>query len=302
MSKVMVVGSIALDTVRTQTEEKKDVLGGSCTYFAVAASHLAPVEVVGAVGEDFPAKHVRMLKKHDIDLDGLQKKKGEKTFRWAGTYAADMNDRTTDDLQFGALGTFDPVLPETYRKTRFVFLATDTPEHQLKVLDQMKRKPVAVCDTIDHYIHNEPDGLKEVLRRVQGAILNHDEVNLITGHANTIAAAQALLKMGPKFVIAKKGEHGAILAYRDRVYAVPAYPLAKVQDPTGAGDSFAGGFMGYLASQGNTKIKTLVRAMAYGTATASFTCEAFSLDRLRKIKKADIQKRVREFRRLTLIP
>jgi sugar/nucleoside kinase (ribokinase family) len=302
MSRVLVVGSIALDTVRTQEEERRDILGGSCTYFAVAASHLAPVEVVAAVGEDFPAKHVRMLKKHDIDLDGLEKKPGEKTFRWAGTYAEDMNDRTTDDLQFGALGTFDPVLPDAYRRTKYVFLATDHPERQLKVLEQVKGKPVAVCDTIDHYINTEPEGLREVLRRCKGAILNYDEVNLITGHRNTVAAARAILEMGPSFVIAKKGEHGAIMAYKDRIYAVPAYPLETVVDPTGAGDSFAGGFMGYLASQGNTRVQTLIRAMAYGTATASFTCEAFSLDRLRKVKKKEIKKRVREFRHLTRIP
>lgn len=302
MSKVLVVGSIALDTVRTPKTERQDVLGGSCTYFAVAASHLAGVQVVAAVGEDFPRRHVRLLERHGIDLKGLETKPGEKTFRWAGTYAVNMNDRTTDDLQFGALGTFDPELPASYRKTKCVFLANGHPAHQLKVLDQMQGRPFAVCDTIDHYINTESKGVRKVLKAVHGAILNDSEVQLLTGKANTPAAARELLKLGPDFVVAKKGEHGALLAHKSGLYAIPAYPLEKVVDPTGAGDAFAGGFMGYLAHSGKRDVRTLLTAMAYGTATASFTCEAFSLGRIDKVTRRDIAARVQTFKKLTRIP
>lgn len=299
---ILVVGSIALDTVRTQKTEKKDILGGSCTYFSVAASFFSKVQVVAAVGGDFPKKHITMMKKHNIDLDGLEVKKAVNTFRWAGTYAKNMNDRTTDDLQFGALGIFDPVLPEKYRKTKYVFLANDHPDHQLKVLKQMKCKPIALCDTIDHYINTENKKVKEVLKNVNGAILNDSEAMLITGESNAVSAAKALLKMGPKFMIVKKGEHGALLAYGKDVFAVPAYPLSKVADPTGAGDSFAGGVMGYLAKQNKVDANTLRKALAYGTATASFTCEDFSLNKLNRIKLTDINKRVNQFKKLVTIP
>lgn len=213
-----------------------------------------------------------------------------------------MNDRTTDDLQFGALGEFDPVLPKNFTKTKYVFLANDHPDHQLKVLKQMKCKPVALCDTIDHYINTENKKVKEVLKNVNGAILNDSEAMLLTGESNAVAAAKGLLKMGPKFMIVKKGEHGALLAFGKDIFAIPAYPLAKVADPTGAGDSFAGGVMGYLASQNKVNVKVLRNALAYGTATASYTCEDFSLNKLNKITKPDIEKRVKEFKKLIAIP
>jgi sugar/nucleoside kinase (ribokinase family) len=213
-----------------------------------------------------------------------------------------MNDRTTDDLQFGAFATFDPVLPEKYLKTKFLFLANIQPALQLKILDQMKCKPITMFDTIDFYINNDNKMVKKVLKKVDGAILNDSEAMLLTGESNAVAAAKGLLKMGPRFMIVKKGEHGALLAIKDKVFAIPAMPLAAVKDPTGAGDSFAGGLVGYLASQNKANEKTLRQALAYGTATASFTCEDFSLNKLNKITKKDITKRVRDFTKLIAIP
>jgi len=299
---VLVVGSTALDTVRTELEERREVLGGSCTYFSVAASTLSPVQVVAVVGEDFPPEHVEFLRKFPIDLDGLETRPGEKTFRWAGTYARNMNERTTDDLQLNVLGTFDPVLPEVYRRTRYVFLANAHPQVQLKVLDQMEVRPFVVCDTIDHYIRTEPEAVRTVLGRCDGAIFNDAEAQLLTGLVNTVAAAKALLGFGLRFAIVKKGEHGALLVHGEGVYAVPAYPLDRVVDPTGAGDAFAGGLMGYLASSERTDLDALRTGLAYGTATASFTCEDFSLDRLARATRADVDERAAAFRELTRIP
>jgi cytidine kinase len=299
---VLVVGSIALDTVRTPREARTDLLGGSCTFFAVAASLLAPVRVVSVVGEDFPARYIELLRSRQIDLAGLQIRKGEKTFRWAGTYAQNMNDRTTDDLQFGVLASFDPVLPPAYKRTKFVFLANAHPSLQLKVLDQMEDDPVVLCDTIDHYIRTEPEEVRNVLSRVQGAILNDSEARLLTDESNTVAAAEKLVQGGLRFVVVKKGEHGALLASSDRIYAVPAYPLARVADPTGAGDAFAGGFMGYLARQGDAAPETLRTALAYGTAAASFACEDFSLDRLARVTPYEVESRVAAFREIARIP
>ncbi|MFH0911837.1 MAG: PfkB family carbohydrate kinase [Planctomycetota bacterium] len=299
---VLVVGSIALDTVRTRRETRTEVLGGSCTYFAVAASLLSPVRVVSVVGGDFPRAHIDLLRSRPVDLAGLSVRNGERTFRWAGTYAEDMNDRTTDDLQFGVLASFDPVLPPAYRDTPFVFLANAHPSLQGKVLDQMRSRPVALCDTIDHYIRTEPEAVRAVLARVDGAILNDAEARLLTGETNTVAAAGALLETGPRFAIVKKGEHGALLACGEGIFSVPAFPLGRVVDPTGAGDAFAGGVMGCLAREGSADIPTLRKALAYGTAAASFTCEDFSLDRLARVRPEELEARVAAFREMVRIP
>lgn len=298
---VLVVGSIALDTVRAGKTVKKDILGGSCTYFAVAASFAAHVQVVGAVGKDFPQNYVKLLKKFDIDLAGLQIVPDEPTFRWAGTYSADMNERTTDKLEFGALAKFDPILPSEYLGTRHVFLANAQPELQLKVLSQLRKSPITVCDTIDHYIKNDNKKVREVLSKVDGTILNDGEARLLTGEDSNVAAARALLKMGPKFAVVKKGEHGCLLAVGDNVFAYPAWPLDKVVDPTGAGDAFAGGFMGCLASLGKPTIKTLRECIAFGTSTASYTCCGFSLDCLAETPSAEVRKRVRDYREMLQI-
>ncbi len=242
------------------------------------------MQVVGVVGEDFPAAHVELLSRRGIDLTGLETKPGGKTFRWAGTYAADMNNRTTDDLQFGVLGEFNPVLPAAYRRTGTVFLACAQPQLQLKVMDQMQGAPLVVSDTIEFYIQNELDALKEVLRRSAGVIINDSEVKLLTGESNLIRAADRLLALGPRFAVIKKGEHGGLLAAEGGIYPFPAYPLAEVADPTGAGDSFAGGFMGHLARSGRADLATLRQGVVYGTTLASFTCQGVSLSRLASLK------------------
>lgn len=300
---LLVVGSVAIDTIRTPDgKEHKDVLGGSCTYFSHCASFFTKVRVVAVVGEDFDSRHVRMLKNRGVDLEGLEVKRGGKTFRWAGTYAEDMNTRTTDDLQFGVLGEFDPVLPESYRDTEFVFLACAQPELQLKVMGQMRGKPLVVCDTIEFYIQNNRAALEEVFRKSDGVILNDGEARMLTGEKNLIRAADKLLKLGPKFAVLKKGEHGALLAAAGEIYAYPAFPLRDVADPTGAGDSFAGGFMGYLAQSGKANLSELRNACVYGTAAASFTCEGISLNRLEKLLEHDLQSRAESFRQMLRVP
>ncbi|MBN2711195.1 MAG: sugar kinase, partial [Planctomycetes bacterium] len=236
---LLVVGSIAIDTIRTPDgKEHADVLGGSCTYFSYSASFMTKVQVVGIVGEDFEQKHIDLLKSREIDLDGLEVMKGGKTFRWAGTYAENTNDRTTDDLQFGVLEQFNPVLPDNYKDTPFVFLACAAPELQLKVMDQLEGKPFVVCDTIEFYIENMRDKLGEVFKRCDGIIINDSEVKLLTGDSNLVRASDKILAMGPKFAVLKKGEHGGILATKEGIFPFPAYPLKEVKDPTGAGDSF----------------------------------------------------------------
>lgn len=300
---LLVVGSVAIDTIRTPDgKEYADVLGGSCTYFSYAASFFTAVQVVGIVGDDFEQKHIDLLKSRQIDLAGLEIKPGGKTFRWAGTYSENMNDRTTDDLQFGVLGEFDPVLPASYRESKYVFLACAQPQLQLKVMDQAAEGAFIVSDTIECYIENDREALLKVLKRSDGVIINDAEVKLLLGESNMVAAAPKLLALGPKFAVIKKGEHGGLLATADEVYPFPAYPLAKVADPTGAGDSFAGGFMGYLAQSEMTDTETLRRAIARGTATASYTCEGVSLDCLAGLSETDPETRAAKFSELLSIP
>ncbi len=300
---LLVVGSVAIDTIRTPDgKEHADVLGGSCTYFSYAASFLTKVQVVGVVGEDFESKHIDLLKSRDIDLAGLEIRKGGQTFRWAGTYSEDMNERTTDDLQFGVLGEFDPDLPEKYRDTKFVFLACAQPQLQLKVIEQMRGKPFVVLDTIEHYIQNEREALAEVFSRCDGVIINDAEAKMLTGETNLVRAAGKLLEMGPRFAVLKKGEHGGLLAAGEAIYPFPAFPLAAVADPTGAGDSFAGGFMGHLAKVGQTDTDAFRQAVVYGTVMASYACEGISLNRLAELSDEQIRERVRRFLELLRIP
>ncbi|MCX7934012.1 MAG: PfkB family carbohydrate kinase [Planctomycetota bacterium] len=297
---VLVVGSIALDTIRTAAgREYKEVLGGSAVYFAWAASFLAPVQLVAVVGEDFPQRHVRLLAKRKIDLAGLEIKRGGKTFRWTGTYSPDMNSRTTDDLQFGVLADFTPNLPDAYRQSEIVFLACAHPDLQLRVLAQMKRQPLlAVADTIEFYIQHDRAALERVFKRCQGVILNDAEARLIAGETNLVRAALCLLKKGLRFAVIKKGEHGCLLATAEGVFPFPAYPLARVIDPTGAGDTFAGGFMGFLAQKRSRSLSALRRAVVYGTALAAFACEGISLSRLCRLTDKEMRDRTEELARL----
>ncbi len=293
---VLVVGSIALDTLRMPDgKEYKDVPGGSCTYFIHSAHFFAPVRVVGVVGEDFPGKYIKGFEKSDADLTGLQILPG-KTFQWHGTYMQNMNERKTDALHFGVLGAFDPILPKKYLDTKCIFLACSQPELQMKVLDQVKGKPLAVCDTIEFYIRDSRKALDKLIRRCQGMIVNDAEARLISGEDNLVAAAAGMVKkyrLG--FLALKKGEHGVLLATKDGIVPIPAYPLARVADPTGAGDCFAGGFMGTLAKLGKTDMKSLKTAAVNATAVASHCCQGIALAGLVKLTPAQVRARAAEF-------
>ncbi len=292
------VGAVALDSVETPSEKRENLLGGSASYFSYAASYFTSVRLVSAVGDDWPHEHTELLQSRNIDTAGLKVIPGAKTFRWSGKYHADMNDRDTLDVQLNAMEQFDPVLPEEYRRCRFLFLANDPPGLQIKVLQQCPGATLTVADTMDLYINNQHDELLELLGRIDGLVLNDSEAKLLTGDDNLVRAGHAIRELGPRFVVIKKGEHGAMFFSRHETYVLPAFPTPNVVDPTGAGDSFAGGMMGYLAEQGNFEPKTLKKAMAYGTLAASFTVEDFSLDRLEKIEREDIEQRMRKYRQM----
>ncbi len=295
---LLVVGSIALDSVETPTDRRDDVLGGSAVFFSYAASYFTSVRLVGAVGEDWPAEHTQLLESRKIDTTGLQVVKGGETFRWRGKYQDNMNDRDTLEVHLNVLETFDPQLPEACRRAKFLFLANGSPIVQLKVLDQVPGARLTVADTMDLWIEMQLDELMTLLDRIDGLVLNDAEAKMLTGEENLVRAGQKVLTMGPQFVVIKKGEHGAMFFSEHETYVMPAYPTPDVIDPTGAGDSFAGGMMGYLAETGKTDPATLKQALAFGTVTASFTVEDFSLDRLKTIERADIDRRMTEYRQM----
>ena len=293
-----VVGSVALDSVETPTQRRDNVVGGSAVFFSYAASFFTTVRLAGVVGEDWPEQYTFMLQARGIDTAGLQVVAGGKTFRWRGKYLPNMNDRETLDLQLNVLQNFEPILPESYRRCKFLFLANGSPAQQLKALDQCAGASLVVADTMDHYIRTEPDALRKLLTRIDGLVLNDSEAKLLCGDDNLVRAGGTALAMGPSFVVIKKGEHGAMFFSKHETYVLPAYPTPLVVDPTGAGDSFAGGMMGYLAERGAFDPKTLKEALAYGTLMASFTVEDFSLDRLRNIQRDDLDRRMEEYRRM----
>jgi sugar/nucleoside kinase (ribokinase family) len=293
---LLVVGSIALDSVETPHGVVENALGGSATYFSYAASYFTPVRLVGVVGEDFPSEHRELLQKRGIDTLGLVVERGGRTFRWRGKYEGDMNNAETLEVHLNVLGTFNPDLPRSFVDTPFVFLANGSPSMQLKVLRQAAKRTLLVADTMNFWIETQRDELYTLLEEVDGLVLNDGEARLLTEEVNLVRAGQRVLELGPKFVIIKKGEHGALFLREDESFVMPAYPLADVVDPTGAGDSFAGGFMGYLASTGKADPASLKTAMAYGTVVASFTVEDFSLRRLRRTERAEIDRRLADYR------
>ncbi len=295
---LLVVGSVALDSVETPTAKRDDVLGGSAVFFSYAASYFSKVHLVGVVGEDFPPGHVDLLADRGINTDGLTTIRGGRTFRWRGKYLPNMNDRETLEVHLNVFETFDPVLPDAYKRCQFLFLANGSPTVQLKVLNQVPGATLAVADTMDLWINVQRDELGELLRRIDGLVLNDSEAKLLTNDDNLVRAGHKVREMGPRFVVIKKGEHGAMFFSEHETYVMPAYPTPDVVDPTGAGDSFAGGMMGYLAEQGNFEPKTLKEAMAYGVLVASFTVEDFSLDRLQQIGRPDLERRMEEYRRM----
>jgi sugar/nucleoside kinase (ribokinase family) len=295
---LLVVGSIALDSVQTPNERRDNVLGGSATYFSYAASYFTPVRLVGVVGEDFPAEHTKLLDGRGIDTSGLHVVPGAKTFRWSGKYLPNMNDRETLEVHLNVFEKFDPVLPEAYRRCRYVFLANGSPIVQMKVLDQVPGAALVVADTMDLWINIQRDALAALVKRLDGLVLNDSEARLLTGDENLVRAGRAVQAMGPKFVIIKKGEHGAMFFSQDETYVLPAYPTSQVVDPTGAGDSFAGGMMGYLAAEDRFDPQTLKKALAYGVVVASFNVEDFSLERLKQIERPQLDQRLTEYRKM----
>jgi len=295
---LLVVGSVALDSVETPTDRRDNVLGGSAVFFSYAASYFTTVRLVGVVGDDWPPAHTELLKKRGIDTAGLQVIPGGKTFRWRGKYQDNMNDRDTLEVHLNVFEKFDPVLPDEYRRCQYLFLANGSPIVQLKVLDQVPGAALTVADTMDLWINIQHDELMKLLRRIDGLVLNDSEARLLTGDENLVRAGHKVRAMGPTFVVIKKGEHGAMFFSEHETYVMPAYPTPDVIDPTGAGDSFAGGMMGYLAEKKSFDPKTLKEAMAYGVLTASYTVEDFSLDRLKQIGRADLEHRMVEYRKM----
>jgi sugar/nucleoside kinase (ribokinase family) len=295
---LLVVGSVALDSVETPERSRERVLGGSAVYFSYAASYFTSVRLVGVVGDDWPEEHTQLLNSRNIDTLGLQIIPGEKTFYWKGKYLPNMNDRETLDVQLNVFGEFDPQLPDEYRRCPFLFLANGSPRLQLSVLEQVTGPRLAVADTMDLWIRAEHDDLMKLFQKIDGLVLNDSEARLLTGLENLVAAGHKIREMGPSFVVIKKGEHGCMFFSKHETYVLPAFPTSNLVDPTGAGDSFAGGLMGYLAEQGNFEPATLKKAMAYGTLVASFTVEDFSLDRLQQIERADIERRLEAYEKM----
>lgn len=296
---VLIVGSMALDSVKTPTGEVVDALGGSADYASVAASFFSPVMIVGVVGDDFPAPHLELLASRGIDTAGVQIVQGGKTFRWSGYYDFDLNIAHTTLTALNVFAEFKPILPPVYRAAEFVFLANIDPELQLEVLNQVEKPLLKICDTMNFWITSKPDAVWDVLKRVDVAFLNDAEIRQLTGKSSIVKAAREVQKAGPRTVIVKKGEHGALLFDGDDHFSAPGYPLEDITDPTGAGDSFAGGFIGYLASRQDLDRTTFRRAVVYGSVLASFNVEDFSLNRLRTLTGAEIDARYRQFQNIT---
>ena len=294
---LLVTGSIGIDTVETPFGKHDDVIGGSAIYFAYAASFFAPVRLVGVVGEDAPKKIFDVFDRRDVDTGGLEVRKGSKTFRWHGSYVKDMNEAITVEVDLNVLAERAPKIPDDFKDSRYVFLANTHPVLQQEMLGSLKTPKLIVADTMNLWIQTEQPELRKLLKSIHGLVLNDGEARLLTGRKNLIDAARDVLKLGPKFVVIKKGEHGSMMVTQsDDVFVLPAYPADRVIDPTGAGDSFAGGMMGYLSTQGTFSPATIKRAMAFGTVVASYTIADFSLAGLQATDRDRIDARWHEFK------
>ena len=295
---LVIVGSVAFDTIETPTARKERIVGGSCTHCALAASYFTRPKIVAVVGEDFPAETLAFFKKRRIDLKGLKIVPGGKTFFWEGRYGCDPNERETVALDLNVFADFRPEIPPSYRAADILFLANIDPDLQESILRQVRRPRLTAMDTISHWIRNKRETLTRVLRDVDVFFANDEEIRLLTGERNLVKAGRAVLAMGPAYVVLKKGEHGALLFGRDFSFGLIANPCEDVVDPTGAGDSFAGGFLGYLDKIGTTGVRTLKRAAAYGSVLASFTIEDYGIERYRTLKPDDVEARFQAFRKL----
>ncbi len=295
---VLIVGSTALDSIKTPNAENPRLLGGSASHAAVAASFFSPVKLIGVVGDDFPKRYLQLYKRHRIDLEGLQMQPG-KTFHWSGQYEANMNRRRTLLTELGVFETFTPTLPNSHQNAPFVLLGNISPSLQLHVLKQMARPKFVVADTMDLWLNIALVDLLKLLRSLDAFVLNDSEAHQLTKEDNLLVSLKKIHKLGPRYVIIKLGSHGSVLSSPRGVFLCPAYPLPKVVDPTGAGDTFVGGLLGYLASAKGSIDDNIRRAMIYGSVLASFCCEGFGLRRTTKTTRARIEQRVRELERLT---
>jgi sugar/nucleoside kinase (ribokinase family) len=295
---LLVVGSIALDDVESPAGRVEGALGGATCYFSVAAQYFTPVRAVGVVGDDFPDEHLEFLAARGIDISGIVREPG-RSFRWGGRYHESLNDRDTLFTELGVFETFEPTLPESYLDSEYVFLANIHPSLQQLVLEQAVKRRFVAMDTMNFWIEGTPDELGHTLARVDAVVINDEEARLLTGTTNLVRASRAIREMGPETVIIKRGEFGALLFDSHGIFAAPAFPLEEVRDPTGAGDTFAGGFMGALSRAGSTDAASLRSAVIYGSAMASFCVERFSLDRLRDLTEEEIEARFEAFHLLT---
>lgn len=297
---LVAVGTIAFDDIETPFGRAEKVVGGACTYIALAASKfVTPVQIVSVVGDDFPEEMLNDLRNRGADLDGVQIKKGEKSFFWAGRYHADMNGRDTLDTQLNVLADFDPILPESYKDAKYLMLGNLTPQVQMRVLDQLNQRPkLVVLDTMNFWMNVALEDLLKVLQRIDVLTINDEEARQLSGEHSLVKAAAVIHKMGPRYLIIKKGEHGALLFGDGEVFFAPALPLAEVTDPTGAGDTFAGGLIGWIAKTDDISFENMKKALIYGSAMASFCVEQFSINRLLSIEDADIEQRIKAFSQL----
>jgi sugar/nucleoside kinase (ribokinase family) len=295
---IVVVGTVAFDTVETPFGTGENVLGGSATYFSTSASFFTDVSLVAVVGEDFPDEHVQFLQSRDINTEGLQRIPG-KTFHWTGRYGYDLNEAQTLDTQLNVLTEFKPDLPAAYRSAEYLFLANIDPDLQMEVLEQMHKPKLVACDTMNFWISSKPESLRRVLQKVDIVVINEGEARQFTGESNLVKAARQIIALGCKRLVVKRGEYGVLMFTSNSVFAAPAYPLEQVFDPTGAGDTFAGGFMGYLANTGDLSEEGVRQAIVFGSVMASFNVEDFSLNRMKRLDYKEIEARYKSFKALT---
>lgn len=296
---ILVVGTVAFDSIQTPFGKAERCIGGSATYFSVAASFFSAVDLIAVVGEDFTDEDMSVFRRRNINIDTLHRVRGQKTFFWSGEYGYDLNVAKTKDTQLNVFADFHPQLNETQRNTDVLFLANIHPELQMDVLHQTNRPRLIALDTMNLWINTKREALEKAFSEVDLVVINEAETRQFAGEANLVKAARVILSLGPQTIVIKRGEYGVLMIGHDEAFAVPAYPLENVFDPTGAGDTFAGGFLGYLTSRGDHNEREFRRAIIFGSVLASFTVEKFSLDRLREINLADVHERYRAFRRLT---
>ncbi len=292
---LLVVGSIVLDTIKTTFGKREEILGGSASFFSISASFFIPPRIVGIVGSDFPEHYLDIYRERNVDTEGLKIEEG-KTFRWHGCYGKNPNRRKTLRTELNVFANFCPDLPSKYRDSSFVFLANIQPDLQKNVMRQVASPKMIAMDTMNHWIKDNPDKVMSVLSGVNAIFLNDEEAFLLTGKRNSLQACEKILEKGPEYVIFKKGEHGVSVVSKDNIFCLPAYPVKMVKDPTGAGDSFAGAFMGYLANEGRVDWETIKKGAVWGTILASFTVEEFGLEKLLEIKEKDLEERFKRFK------